>query len=116
MKSLFLGVFSVFLLEISLEMLIKRIPINIVLLCLKDVIGFLFIEFQEKELYKSLFLGVLRGFLLEISLEMLIKRFPLNIVLLCLKGVWRFLFIEFQERELHENHCFQCFKGVHTES
>ena len=79
-------------------MLIKRIPLNIVLLCLEDVIGFLFIEFQEGKLYKSLFLGVFQGFLLEISLEMLVRRVPLNIVLLCLKDVWRFPFIEFQER------------------
>ena len=45
--------YSSFLLEISLEMLIKRIPINIVLLCLEDVIGFLFIEFQEGELHEN---------------------------------------------------------------
>ena len=55
MKSLFLGVFPGFLLEISLEMLIKRIPINIVLLCLEDVIGFLFIEFQEDTIFCFLF-------------------------------------------------------------
>ena len=73
-------------------MLIKRIPINIVLLCLEDVIGFLFIEFQERKLYKIIVLGVFQGFLLEISLEMLIKRIPINIVLLCLKDVWRFSF------------------------
>jgi len=69
-------------------MLFKRIPINIVLLCLEDVIGFLFIEFQEgRNCIKSLFLGVFQGFLLEISLKMLLKRIPLNIVLLCLKDV-----------------------------
>ena len=45
-------------------MLIKRIPINIVLLCLKDVIGFLFIEFQEGELYK---ITVLRGSIQNLS-------------------------------------------------
>jgi hypothetical protein len=44
-------------------MLIKRIPLNIVLLCLKDVIGFLFIEFQEGvELYKITVFGCFKGF------------------------------------------------------
>ena len=92
-------------------MLIKRIPINIVLLCLEDVIGFLFIEFQEGKLYKSLFLGVFPVFLLEISLEMLVRRVPINIVLLCLEDVIGFLFIEFQERKLHEITVFGCFSG-----
>ena len=45
--------------EISLEMLIKRIPINIVLLCLEDVWRFLFIKFQERKLHE---ITVLRGF------------------------------------------------------
>ena len=52
--------YSSFLLEISLKMLFKRIPINIVLLCLEDVIGFLFIEFQEEELHEIIVFG---GFL-----------------------------------------------------
>ena len=94
-------------------MLIKRIPINIVLLCLEDVIVFLFIEFQEGELHEITVLSVFQGFLLEISLEMLVRRVPLNIVLLCLEDVNGFLFIEFQEGGNYINHCF---KGVHTES
>jgi hypothetical protein len=58
-----LGVFSVFLLEISLEMLARRFPINIVLLCLKGVWRFLFIEFQERKLHENhYFLGVFKGF------------------------------------------------------
>jgi len=43
-------------------MLFKRIPINIVLLCLEDVIGFLFIEFQEGELREITFFGCFSGF------------------------------------------------------
>jgi len=43
-------------------MLIKRIPINIVLLCLEDVIGFLFIEFQEEELREIIVFGCFSGF------------------------------------------------------
>ena len=49
-------------------MLIKRIPINIVLLCLEDVIGFLFIDFQERKLHEITVFGCFSGFLLEISL------------------------------------------------
>ena len=92
-------------------MLIKRIPLNIVLLCLKDVTGFLFIEFQEGNCMKITVFGCFSGFSLGNFVINVDQEDSFKHCIVVFGGCYRFLFIEFQEGKLYKITVFEYFSG-----